>query len=559
MMAKKMTYMVLAALLLLSGPGARAQVPAAEPGRNVFTPFGYPPQTYERTNEGASMRQPQFQMRPGTKIAQAFALIQNWYVDADSLEMNGMEEDALRDLLRRLDPHSSYLNRDEARGMNESMRGHFEGIGAATTVYRDTAMVVSLSPGGPAARAGMRIGDRIVTVNMQPVAGRAMNRNTLQQMLRGERGTRVILGIKRKNVSQLLSIPIVRSSIPIESIEAAYMVTPSIGYIKLARFSSTTYEEMVKAIGRLQWQGMQRLILDICENSGGLLDAAVRVADEFLSEGQLILYTEGDRQQRTDYVATKAGLFQYGALALMIDEGSASGSEILAGAVQDWDRGILVGRRTFGKGLVQRQIALQDGSMIRLTVARYHTPSGRVIQKPYMDTREDYNREAFSRDAREEFNFWSHRPDTAPAYRSLVAQRPLLGGGGILPDIYVAPDSLLSERRNSWYTERLNRAVAELIDQYAQLWQRRYRDAESFIRQVDITPEMLPAGRPGNRPGGDRQEFSESMALHLKQILVRDLWGIEAYWKLYNETNPVFLKALEELQGMEQPDAPAEP
>ena len=557
-MKKEMTY-ILATCLLLVGLCVQAQVPATESGRNVFTPFGYPPQTHERTNEGASMRQPQFQMRPGTKIAQAFSLVQNWYVDADSLDMNGMEEETLRDMLRRLDPHSSYLSREEARVMNESMRGHFEGIGTATTIYRDTAMVVSLSPNGPAARAGIQIGDRIVTVNMQPVTGRTLNRDILQQTLRGERGTRVILGIKRKHVSRLLSIPIVRSNIPVESIEAAYLVTPTIGYIKLARFSNTTYEEMVKAIGRLQWQGMQRLILDICENSGGLLDAAVKVADEFLSEGQLILYTGGDRQQRTDYVATRAGLFHSGALALMIDEGSASGSEILAGAIQDWDRGILIGRRTFGKGLVQRQIVLQDGSMIRLTVARYHTPSGRVIQKPYMNTREDYNREAFSRDARAEFNFWSHRPDTASAYRSLIAQRPLLGGGGILPDVYVAPDSMSAARHNARHAEWLNQTVAGLIDRYGHLWLRQYRDADSFIRHVDITPDMLAQIQTDNRPRGGRQEDPENQALNIKQALVRNLWGSEAYWKLYNETNPVFLKALEELQNMVPSETPTEP
>lgn len=525
---------------------AAAQVPVPVPVPPVVRPFQ--PGTERQTSDRPPMQTRPVQMPSGTKLAQALALVRDLYVDADSLDIQEIEENALRETMQQLDPHSSYQTRDEARLTNDNMRGRFEGVGISTVIYRDTAMVVGVTPNGPAERAGVQVGDRIVTIDMKPFVGKDVTRNSLQQVLRGERGTRVLLGIRRKNVPRLLSMYIVRGSIPIESVEVACMVTPTTGYIKLSRFSGTTYEEFVKAVGRLRWNGMQRLLLDVCDNSGGLLDAAVRVTDLFLQNGQLILYTEGDRMRRTEYRATPADLLMQTPLAVMVNEGSASCSEILAGAIQDWERGTIVGRRTFGKGLVQRQISFLDGSMLRLTVARYHTPSGRVIQKPFMESREAYAREILTRDPAA-----APATDTSMLFHTMLTQRPVYGGGGIMPDVTVLPDSLQRHERRL-RNDQVQAATACLVDTYVSAWRRQYPTLELFVERFALSPEALGVVRDELR----RQQllpdeevlYSGASVRQLTLSMARILWGEEAYYRIYNKTNPIFTQALEVLESL---------
>lgn len=341
---------------------------------------------------------------------------------------------------------------------------------------------------------------------------------------------------------RLLSMYIIRGSVPIESVEAAFMVTPSIGYIRLSRFSETTYEELVKAVGHLRWNGMQRLLLDVCDNSGGLLDAAVKVTDLFLQPGQMILYTEGDRMRRMEYRATAADLLQKIPLVVMINEGSASCSEILSGAIQDWERGVIVGRRTFGKGLVQRQFSFPDGSMLRLTVARYHTPSGRVIQKPFMDSPEAYAREIYTRRSDPYV-----QPDSSLVFHTLLTQRPVYGGGGIQPDVSVLPDTTIRSMKRL-RNDQLQVAVACLTDTYLAQWRQQYDTMELFVDAFAITSGMLETIRnalAAQHLLPDPDVLSSEAALRqITLSMARNLWGTEAYFRMYNKTNPIFAEAL---------------
>ncbi|MGB4017466.1 S41 family peptidase, partial [Petrimonas mucosa] len=332
----------------------------------------------------------------GVKLERTLQMIDRLYVD--DVETSRLTEVAIRAMLLELDPHSSYLDKEEVKAMNEPLQGNFEGIGISFNMLTDTLYVMEVISGGPSQKVGLMPGDKIIYVNDSLIAGIKMNNQDVIKKLRGPKGTTVDVKVLRRGTPQLLEFRIVRDKIPIYSIDASYMVDKQTGYIRLSRFGINSSEEFLEAGKALKAQGMKNLILDLTGNGGGILQTASDIADQFLGAGKLVVYTEGRNQPRQELRTTSAGSFEDGRLVILVDEGSASASEIVAGAVQDWDRGIVVGRRTFGKGLVQRQLPLPDGTMIRLTVARYYTPTGRSIQKPYREGHiDEYHRDFYNR------------------------------------------------------------------------------------------------------------------------------------------------------------------
>src|SRR5574344_923346 len=365
------------------------------------------------------------------KLQMAQFAITNLYVD--KVDENKLVEEAIIKMLAQLDPHSTYSDAQEVKKMNEPLVGNFEGIGVQFNMVEDTLFVIQPVSNGPSEKVGILAGDRIVAVNDTAIAGVKMSTEDIMSRLRGPKDSKVNLTIVRRGIKDPLHFKVVRDKIPIYSLDASYMIQPKTGYIRINRFGATTAEEFNKSLKELQKKGMKDLILDLQGNGGGYLNAAIDLANEFLGQKELIVYTEGRAARRSDFFA-KGGNFRNGRLVVLVDEYSASASEIVAGAIQDWDRGVLVGRRTFGKGLVQRPIDLPDGSMIRLTVARYYTPSGRCIQKPY-ESIEQYNRDLIERYNRGEMQSADsiHFPDSLKT-KTLKKGRIVYGGGGIMPD-----------------------------------------------------------------------------------------------------------------------------
>jgi carboxyl-terminal processing protease len=375
------------------------------------------------------------------KLVEVMQIIDLAYVD--SVDMDDVVSGAIEKSLRDLDPHSAYIPAEEVEKANEPLEGSFEGIGVSFQVMDDTILVISPTPGGPSEKLGILSGDKIVKIDGVEATGDTINSEWVFKKLRGKKGTIVEVSVYRKGKKDLLDFRIVRDKIPLNSIDASFMADDMIGYVRLNRFSKTSMEEFNEALTRLKAEGMKKLILDLRGNSGGFLNTAVELADEFLSTGRLIVYTEGLHSPRQDFNATTTGGFETGRLVVIIDEASASASEIVAGAVQDWDRGLVIGRRSFGKGLVQRPFNLRDGSVVRLTTARYYTPSGRSIQRPYENGTEEYY-DDFSE--RFEHGEYLHAdsikfPDSL---RYTTKQgRVVFGGGGIMPDVFIPWDSTM--------------------------------------------------------------------------------------------------------------------
>ena len=380
---------------------------------------------------------------PLRKLQFAEVAISNLYVD--KVDEERLVENAIRGMLDKLDPHSSYLTPKEVEQSNEPLNGNFEGIGVQFNMIEDTLLVIQPVTNGPSEKVGIIAGDRIVSVNDTAIAGVKMSKEEIMKRLRGPKGTKVRLGIVRQGIKDLLKFTVVRDKIPVKSVDATYMIRPGIGYIRIGSFGATTHDEFVESLSRLQQQGMVHLILDLQENGGGYLKAAVDIANEFLEKGDLIVYTEGRKVPRTEYKADGKGVFLNGKIVVLVDGYTASAAEIVTGAVQDQDRGLVVGRRTFGKGLVQRPIDLPDGSMIRLTIAHYYTPSGRCIQKPYKkgDNR-DYAMDMLNRlKSGELMNADSIHFSDSLKYETLRQHRTVYGGGGIMPDEFVPLDTTI--------------------------------------------------------------------------------------------------------------------
>ena len=489
------------------------------------------------------------------KLTLAQFAIANLYVDETN--EGKLVEAAIHGMLEELDPHSTYSNAEEVKKMNEPLQGNFDGIGIQFNMAEDTLFVIQPVSGGPSEKVGIRAGDRITHVNDTLIAGVKMTTDDITRRLKGPKGTVVSVKVVRKGVEGPLSFTIKRDKIPVYSLDASYMITSKIGYIKINRFGATTYEEFMEALASLKGQGLQDLILDLQGNGGGYLNAAIDIANEFLGSGELIVYTEGRRNPRREFFAKGDGKHQSGKLVVLVDEYSASASEIVAGAVQDWDRGLVVGRRSFGKGLVQRPIDLPDGSMIRLTVARYYTPAGRCIQKPY-ESIEQYNADLIERYNRGEMMSADsiHFPDSLKC-TTLKKGRVVYGGGGIMPDYFVPVDTTLFTKYHSRLSNKgvLLKVHFQLIDAHREEWTKKFDDYAVFSRDFELDEAMMQQLIEEGKKEGvayNEEEFRKSeplIKLQLKALIARDLWDMNEYYHTINVVNESVKKAVELLEG----------
>jgi carboxyl-terminal processing protease len=494
---------------------------------------------------------------PSEKFRRALRIVGFAYVDP--VNEDELVEDAIRGMLKELDPHSVYLSADELQRANEPLQGSFEGIGVQFNIINDTIVVVSPVPGGPSEKVGIFPGDKIVTIDGQNSTGSKVTNEFVMEKLRGVKGTRVDVGIYRRGTSDILSFNITRDKIPINSLDAAFMATNDIGYIKLNRFSRTTMNEFKEAMNTLMRQGMKHLILDLSYNSGGFLDVAIDLADQFLDKDRLIVYTEGNAAPVQRFNSTNAGNFKSGKLVIMINEGSASASEIVAGAIQDWDRGLLVGRRSFGKGLVQRPFDLPDGSAIRLTTARYMTPTGRSIQKPYAEGKDEYYNDLTERLKSGELvnaaNTY-HFPDSLK-FQTMRNKRDVFGGGGIMPDFFIPIDTssvsdyysqlLRSGALNTFSIEYANENRAHLL--------RKYPDIKTFDQNFVVDQSILNAlYAHSDKQGIERKASDETlnddfMNIQLKALIARSLWDFGAFIQIRMQQDEAYIRAIEIIQG----------
>lgn len=491
---------------------------------------------------------------PLRKLQIAEVAINNLYVD--SVDEKKLVEDAIRGMLEKLDPHSTYSTPKEVKALNEPLAGAFDGIGVQFNMIEDTLLVIQPVTGGPSEKVGILAGDRIVMVNDTAIAGVKMSKEEIMQRLRGPKGTKVELGIVRRGIADLLSFTVVRDKIPVKSIDAVYMIRPGIGYIKIGNFGATTHDEFLEGLRELRAQGMEKLILDLQGNGGGYMQAAVSISNEFLSQGDLIVYTEGRRQQRHDFTAVGNGTFQEGDVVVLIDEYTASAAEIVTGAIQDQDRGQVVGRRSFGKGLVQRPIDLPDGSMIRLTISHYFTPSGRCIQKPYVKgDKEDYAKDILNRlDRGELTNADSiHFADSLKCF-TLKQHRAVYGGGGIMPDFFVPLDTTLYTKYHRELSAKsyIINANLRYIDANRKQLTKQYNDFETFNKEFEVPQEVIDklmadaeAGGVKPKDGDELQRTLPYLRMQLKALVARDLWDMSEYYCIMNERSEIVRRALD--------------
>ena len=485
------------------------------------------------------------------KLVMAHSAIANLYVD--KVDEQKIVEASIKAMLKELDPHSTYLTAKEVEKMNEPLQGNFEGIGVQFNMADDTLFVIQTVNNGPSEKVGILAGDRIVTVNDTAIAGVKMARDEIMKRLRGPKGSVVELGIVRRGYNEQLIFRVTRDKIPVHTLDAAYMIAPKVGYIKISSFGATTHEEFSKALTKLKEQKMQHLILDLQGNGGGYLKAAVDMANDFLQEGQQIVYTEGVKSPRSEFKAEGKGQFQEGRLVVLIDEYSASAAEIVTGAVQDWDRGIVVGRRSFGKGLVQRPVPMPDGSMIRLTVARYHTPSGRCIQKPYGEDI-DYRKDLVKRFNKGELMHADsiHFPDSLK-FQTRVEGRTVYGGGGIMPDYFVPIDTVSYTKYHRELTAKGVIVNTNLIaiDRYRKEYEVRYPDFKSYEKRFEVDDTILSillAEAEKADVKYDEELYRASLPLlkvQLKALIARDLWEMSHFYEIYNQTDETVMKGLE--------------
>lgn len=491
------------------------------------------------------------------KLQYAQLAIANLYVD--SVDQKKLAEDAINGMLEKLDPHSSYTNAEETRKLNEPLEGNFDGIGVQFNMLEDTLVVIQPTSKGPSEKVGIVAGDRIISVDDEPIAGVKMSRDSIMHKLRGPKGTKVKLGVVRRGVKDLLTFHVVRDKIPVSTLDGAYMVDDNIGYIHLDRFGATSGQEVHDAIAKLQKQGMKSLIFDLGVNGGGYLNAAADVAGEFLDDGSLVTYTEGRTTPRQVLNASGNGLFRTGKLAILVDEYTASAAEIVSGAVQDHDRGLIIGRRTFGKGLVQRPVELPDGSMIRLTVSHYYTPSGRCVQKPYVKgQKEEYSEDLNNRyDHGELMHLDSIHLDSTKVYKTLVKGRTVYGGGGIMPDIFVPLDTTTytpyyrAINRNNLITE----AVLHYCDEHRTDVRKQYKKFADYISNFTVPQSLLDdvEARAKAKKIEPKDEAEHTAALDdlrfmLKALIAYNLWDRSEYFQIINTKNDIFLRAVEELK-----------
>ena len=491
---------------------------------------------------------------PMRKLQIAEMAITNLYVD--SVDEQKMVEDGIRGMLEKLDPHSSYTTAKETKAMNEPLQGSFEGVGIQFNVSQDTLLVIQPTLGGPSEKVGIMAGDRIVAVNDTAIAGVKMSRDEMMRRLRGKKGSKVALTVVRRGIADRLSFTVTRDKIPVKTVDAVYMIRPNVGYIRIGSFGATTYEEFMEGVDSLKRKGMVDLVLDLQENGGGYMQSAIRIANAFLRKNDLIVYTEGRRSKRQEYSANGGGRLLDGRVMVLVNEYSASAAEIVTGALQDQDRAQVVGRRSFGKGLVQRPIEFKDGSMIRLTIAHYYTPSGRCIQKPYTKgDKEDYAMDIEKRFKHGELYSADsiHFADSLK-YEPLRRHRTVYGGGGIMPDFFVPLDTTQYTpfHRQLAAKSFIINASLRYIDSHRKELRKRYTSFDKFSAEFTIPAAVTDAliadaAKDGVKPKDDAelQATMPQLKLQLKALVARDLWDMSQYFAVINESNHIVMKAVE--------------
>ena len=490
---------------------------------------------------------------PLRKLQIAEMAITNFYVD--SVNEQKLSEDAIRGMLKGLDPHSTYTDAKETKAMNEPLQGDFEGIGVQFNMIEDTLVVIQPIVNGPSQKVGILSGDRIVSVNDSTIAGVKMPRIDIMKMLRGKKGTKVKLGIVRRGVSNILTFVVTRDKIPVHTLNAAYMIRPGVGYICLESFGMKTHEEFMDAVKELEKQGMKSLILDLQDNGGGYLQAAVQIANEFLKDNEMIVYTEGRNVRRQNYKAIGNGRLQKMRVYVLVNEFTASAAEIVTGAIQDNDRGTVVGRRTFGKGLVQRPFDFPDGSMMRLTIAHYYTPSGRCIQKPYKKgDLKDYEMDLEKRLKHGELtNPDSIHFDTSQKFYTLRNHRVVYGGGGIMPDYFVPLDTTKYTKYHRLLAAKniIMNAYLKYVDANRTTLKGLYKSFDTFNKNYVVPQSLLDTiiaeGKKEKVEPKDKAELTATMPyikVQLKALVARDLWDMNEYYRVWNEQSDIVNKAV---------------
>lgn len=482
-------------------------------------------------------------------------LINYYYVE--DVDQPKLTEDAIVAVLKELDPHSVYISKDEVEKTNEPLVGNFDGVGIQFQIYKDTILVISPVPGGPSEKLGILAGDKIIKIDNEDAFGKKVNNQYVLDHLRGPRGSKVSVEIFRKGRKDLIDFTITRDKIPLNSIDASYMVNDNTGYIKLSRFAATSTDEFIDASNELKKHGMKNMVFDLRGNSGGYLNIAYDLADQFLPGGKLVVYTKGLHSTKQDFIATASGTFETGKLVVLIDEGSASASEIVSGAVQDWDRGLILGRRSFGKGLVQRPYLLPDSSMVRITTARYYTPSGRCIQKPYAEGEADYRDEVFNRYKHGEFIHADSIkfPDSLRYFTQ--NKRVVYGGGGIMPDYFIPLDTSFYSR---YYEDVLRKGLLnEFTIQYIETQRKdllkAYPDIKAFKKgftdDQKLLNEFVAFAETKEVPRKDKDIETSKLQMEtvLKALIARNLYNLDAYFEMISSTDDDLTKAIEVIKN----------
>lgn len=490
---------------------------------------------------------------PLRKLQLAEMAIKNFYVD--SVNEQKLAEDAIRGMLEKLDPHSTYTDAKETKAMNEPLQGDFEGIGVQFNMIEDTLVVIQPVVNGPSQKVGILAGDRIISVNDSTIAGVKMARIDIMKMLRGKKGTKVKLGVVRRGVKGVLTFVVTRAKIPVHTINASYMIRPNVGYIRIESFGMKTHDEFMSAVDSLKKKGMKTLLLDLQDNGGGYLQSAVQISNEFLKNNDMIVYTEGRRARRQNFKAIGNGRLQDVKVYVLVNELSASAAEIVTGAIQDNDRGTVVGRRTFGKGLVQRPLDLPDGSMIRLTIAHYYTPSGRCIQKPYTKgDLKDYEMDLEKRLKHGELtNPDSIHFDTSQKFYTLRNHRVVYGGGGIMPDYFVPLDTTKYTKYHRLLAAKniIMNAYLKYVDANRTTLKGLYKSFDTFNKNYVVPQSLLDTimaeGKKEKVEPKDKAELTATMPyikVQLKALVARDLWDMNEYYRVWNEQSDIVNKAI---------------
>ena len=485
------------------------------------------------------------------KLGKTLALLEAVYVD--SVNISSITEKMIISTLKDLDPHSVYIPAKDVQEEKEPLQGNFEGIGVQFNLLNDTIIIISPTPGGPSEKVGIQSGDRIISIAGEKVTGIGLSTTGVRKRLMGPKGTTVIITVYRRGVKDPLEFTIVRDKIPVNSLDAAYMISGDVGYIKLSRFSEQTAIEFDKAVEQLKLQKMENLIIDLRGNSGGYMVPAVQIVDQLLASEELIVYLEGRHTSRQEYNSSAGGTLTDARISVLIDEGSASASEILAGAVQDWDRGVIVGRRSFGKGLVQNGFSLPDKSEIRITIARYYTPSGRSIQTPYNDGFDKYIQKYYSRYMNGELMHPDsiNLPDSLRSY-TLVNRRSVFGGGGITPDVFIPIDTTYYSDyyRDLIRTSTLTNFIVSYTDQNRKDLLKKYKNFSRFDKEFSFTEETMAALREAgekNKVAFNQAQYDISateMKKVMKGLVARDLWDMNEYFMIVNSNDAGIMKAL---------------